>query len=84
MELHMKRRITVSVADELLDALDDSPGINRSEKVERLLRVALAAREQHRWVSELRAFYKTGHDTDDRQEDLEWQALAAEAFEREE
>lgn len=80
----MKRRITVSVEGELIDALDGSPGTNRSEKVERLLRIALAARDQHRWVSELKAFYKTGPDTDDRQEDLEWQALAAEAFEREE
>ena len=80
----MKRRITVSVAGEILDALDDSPGTNRSEKVERLLRVALAAREHHRWVSELKTFYHTGPDTEDRHEDLEWQALAAEAFEREE
>ena len=78
----MKRRITVSVANELLDALDDSPGTNRSEKVERLLRVALAAREQQRWVSELRTFYHTGVDSGDRQEDLEWQAIAAEAFNR--
>ena len=80
----MKRRITVSVAGELIDALDDSPGTSRSEKVERLLRVALAAREQQRWVSELKAFYQTGPDADDRKEDLEWQALASEAFEREE
>ena len=67
---------------ELLNALDDLPGFNRSEKVEHLLRVALAAREHQRWVSELKAFYQTGPDADDRQEDLEWQALAAEAFER--
>ena len=79
----MKHRITVSVAGELLEALDESPGENRSEKVERLLRIALAAREQVRWVSELRAFYGTAPEAEDRQEDLEWQALAAEAFERE-
>ena len=79
----MKRRITVSVADDVLDALDDSPGTNRSEKVERLLRVALAARKHHLWVSELKGFYHTGPDAEDRQEDLEWQALAVEAFERE-
>jgi len=79
----MKRRITVSVAAELLDALDGTPGSSRSEKVERLLRVALAAKEQQRWVSELKAFYETEKDADDRTEDLEWQALAADAFERE-
>lgn len=79
----MKHRITVSVAAELVDALDRAPGANRSEKVERLLRVALAAGEQQRWVSELRAFYSTEPDTEDRREDLEWQALAAESFERE-
>ena len=78
----MKRRITVSVAAELLEALDHSPGANRSEKVERLLRVALAARDQQRWVSELKAFYAADPDNADRQEDLEWQALAAESFER--
>ena len=82
MELIMKRRITVSVAAELLEALDHSPGANRSEKVERLLRVALAARDQQRWVSELKAFYAADPDNADRQEDLEWQALAAESFER--
>ena len=34
------------------------------------------------WVSELKAFYKAGPDAADRQEDLDWQALAAQAFER--
>ena len=34
------------------------------------------------WVSELKAFYKAGRDATDQQEDLEWQALAAQAFER--
>ncbi len=79
----MKRRITVSVTAELLDALDGTPGSSRSQKIERLLRVALAAKEQQRWVSELKAFYETEKDPDDRTEDLEWQALAADAFERE-
>jgi len=76
----MKRRITVSVEGELIDALDDSPGTNRSEKVEHLLRVALAAREQQRWGSELKAFYSTSPDPADREEDLEGQAIAAEAL----
>ncbi len=80
----MKRRITVSLAPELLEALDDAPGANRSEKVECLLRVALAARKQQHWVSELKAFYGTGPEHGDREEDLEWQALASESFEREE
>jgi len=38
MELIVKQRITVSLGSELLDALDESPGSNRSEKVERELR----------------------------------------------
>ena len=82
MELMMKQRITVSLGSELLRALDESPGKNRSEKVERLLQVALAAREQQRWVSELRAFYEAGQSADDRREDLEWQSIAAETFDR--
>ena len=78
----MKDRITMTLERALLTALDAAPGASRSEKIERLLAEALAARAHHRWVSELKAFYKAGPDAADRQEDLDWQALAAQAFER--
>lgn len=78
----MKHRVTVSLTDDLLETLDRSPGASRSEKFERLLQEALAARQHRQWVSELKAFYVTAPDTGDRQEDLTWQALAAESFER--
>ncbi len=80
----MKHRVTLSIRSELVEAVDRAPGTSRSEKVERLLEEALAGREQRRWVSELRAFYGRAPDSDDRAEDTEWQALAAEAFERDE
>jgi Post-segregation antitoxin CcdA len=78
----VKHRITVTLEHALVQALDARPGASRSQKVERLLAEALAARAHHRWVSELRAFYRAGPDASDRQEDLDWQALAAAAFER--
>ncbi len=82
MELPVKDRVTVTLERALIKALDAAPGGSRSEKVERLLAEALAARSHRRWVSELQAFYKTGPDAADRKEDLNWQALAAKAFER--
>ncbi|HYL22313.1 MAG TPA: hypothetical protein VEU74_11165 [Gemmatimonadales bacterium] len=78
----MKDRITVTLERALLKALEAAPGLSRSEKVPRLLAEALAARAHRRWVGELRAFYRTGPDAADRQEDLDWQALANAAFER--
>lgn len=79
----MKQRVTVSLGSQLLEAIDRAPGASRSEKVQRLLEEALAAREHRRWVSELKAFYEAGPEAADREEDLQWQALAAETFERE-
>jgi hypothetical protein len=78
----MKRRVTVSLAEDLLEALDRAPGKGRSEKIERLLKQALTAGAQRRWVSELEAFYDIGGGGADRAEDTDWQALAAQAFER--
>lgn len=78
----MKDRITITLERALLRALDAAPGASRSEKVQRLLAQALAARAQRHWVSELRAFYRAGPDAADREEDLDWQALASAAFER--
>ena len=78
----MKHRVTVSLASELIAALDRAPGENRSQKVERLLKEALARRAHARWVGELEAFYHSGRPADEQGEDLDWQALAAEAFER--
>jgi hypothetical protein len=78
----VKHRVTVTLERGLVKALDAAPGASRSQKVERLLAEALAARAHRRWVSELRAFYKAGPDAADRQEDLAWHALAAAAFER--
>ncbi len=78
----MKQRVTVSLPGELLELLDHAPGGSRSEKLAGLLEEALAAREHRRWVSELNAFYKAGPERSDRKEDVEWQALGAEAFER--
>lgn len=77
----MKRRVTISLAAELLEALDRAPGKSRSEKIARLLNEALAERAHRRWVSEIRAFYG-GASTEDCAEDVDWQALAAQAFER--
>jgi hypothetical protein len=82
MERTMKDRITVTLERGLLKALEAAPGASRSEKIERLLAEALAGRAHRRWVSELKAFYTTGPDAADRQEDVDWQALAAHAFER--
>jgi Post-segregation antitoxin CcdA len=78
----VKNRITVTLERALLNALDAAPGDSRSQKVERLLAEALVARSRRRWVSELRAFYRAGPDATDRPEDLDWQALASAAFER--
>ena len=77
----MKRRVTISLAEELLEALDRAPGNSRSEKIARLLNEALAERAHRRWVSEIRAFYGEA-GTEDCAEDVHWQALAAQAFER--
>ena len=78
----MKQRVTISLAQELLEALDRAPGNSRSEKIARLLKEALAVRAHRRWVSEIRAFYGAGAGAEDRAEDVDWQALAAQAFER--
>jgi hypothetical protein len=78
----VKNRITVTLERALLEALDAAPGDSRSQKVERLLAEALVARSHRRGVSDLRAFYKPGPEAIDGQEDLDWQALAAAAFER--
>jgi hypothetical protein len=78
----VKRRITVTLEHALVKALDARPGASRSKKIERLLAEALAARAHRRWVTELRTFYKAGPDASDRQEDLDWHALSATAFER--
>ena len=78
----VKHRITVTLERALVKALDARPGASRSKKLERLLAEALAAQAQRRWLSELRAFYKAGPDASDRQEDLDWHALAAAAIER--
>lgn len=78
----MKQRVTISLAEELLKALDRAPGSSRSEKIARLLNEALAVRAHRRWVSEIGAFYEAGASTEDRAEDVDWQALAAQAFER--
>lgn len=74
--------MTISLAPELLEALKRAPGRSRSEKVERLLREALARRAHGRWVSELQAFYARGRPADEHREDLDWQTLAAQAFAR--
>ena len=77
----MKQRVTVSLAEELIAALDRAPGDSRSAKLERLVAEALAARAHRRWEGDLASFYATA-DPDDRAEDVEWQALTARAFER--
>jgi post-segregation antitoxin (ccd killing protein) len=79
----MKQRVTVTLAEELIEALDRAPGENRSEKLERLLAEALAIRAHRRWVSELEAFYAAA-PPDDRREDLDWHSLADHAFGRDE
>jgi len=56
----MKERVTVSLASQLLAAVDRAPGESRSEKIERLLKEALAGRTYQRWVRELEAFYGPG------------------------
>jgi len=58
------------------------PGASRSHKVERLLKAALARRAHARWVGELQAFYHSGRPTEEQDEDRDWQALAAQAFQR--
>ena len=78
----MKDRVTLTLERGLLKALDAAPGDSRSDKVQRLLAEALAARAHRRWVSELQAFYQAGPDAADRREDVDWQALASAAFER--
>lgn len=78
----MKQRVTVSLASELLQAIDRAPGDNRSEKVARLLNQALAARAYERWVRELEAFYAAGRPAEERDEDRHWQALVDQAFGR--
>ena len=78
----MKNRVTVTLDRALVKALDAAPGASRSQKIERLLAEALSARAQRRWVRELQAFYSAGPDAADRKEDLDWQALAALAFQR--
>jgi len=78
----VKHRVTITLDRALVKALDAAPGESRSEKMERLLAEALAARAHRRWVSELKTFYTPGPDAADRGEDLDWQALASQAFER--
>ncbi len=76
----MKQRVTVSIDSTLLQALDRAPGDSRSEKVERLLRAAIAARAYGRWVRELETFYAAGRPREERDEDADWQVLADRAF----
>ena len=78
----MKDRVTITLDADLLEAIDCAPGDNRSEKIEQLLQEALAGRRHGRWVAELRAFYRAGVEPADRAEDVEWQRLAAEVFDR--
>lgn len=79
----MKQRVTISLAIELLRAVDRAPGESRSEKIERLLKEALSGNTYRRWVQDLKAFYGAGTHPDDRAEDLDWQALADRALSRE-
>ena len=71
----MKDRITVTLERGLLKALDRFPGASRSEKIERLLRQALALGEHRRWVAELKAFYESDAAKAEREEDAVWHAL---------
>ena len=82
MGLAVKHRVTITLDPDLLEAVDRAPGDNRSEKIEQLLQEALTGRRHRRWVAELRAFYHAGVEPADRAEDVEWQRLAAEAFDR--
>jgi hypothetical protein len=78
----MKRRVTITLAGELLKAVDRAPGESRSEKIERLLKEALSGTTYRRWVQELKTFYGAGMHPEDRAEDLDWQALADRALTR--
>ncbi len=78
----MKHRVTVSLARDVIEALDRAPGENRSQKVERLLKEALVRRAHARWVHELQAFYHSGRPPEEQDEDRDWQRLAALAFDR--
>ena len=78
----MKHRVTISLASELLTAVDRAPGESRSEKIERLLKEALSGTTHRRWVQELKTFYAAGMHPEDRAEDLDWQALADRALTR--
>ena len=78
----MKRRVTVSLEPHLLKVLDRVPGASRSEKIERLLRQALALGAHQRWVAELKAFYESDAAKEERQEDAVWHALYEQAFVR--
>ena len=78
----VKDRVTVSLERALLRAIDRAPGDNRSEKIERLIAEGLAGRAQRDWVRDLERFYGGGAHPEDRAEDLDWQALADQAFGR--
>lgn len=78
----MKRRVTITIAPGLLKALDRAPGSNRSEKIERLLAEALAAKGHRRWVAELKAFYRSDAAQAEREEDLAWQRMYGEVLAR--
>jgi metal-responsive CopG/Arc/MetJ family transcriptional regulator len=80
MEPAMKDRITVTLERKLIKALDAVPGASRSQKIERLLRQALALGEQRRWVAELKAFYESDAAKEEREEDAVWQRLSEEAM----
>lgn len=71
----MKDRVTVSLEHALLKALDAAPGASRSEKIERLLRQALALGAHRRWVAELKTFYESDAPKAERDEDAVWHAL---------
>jgi metal-responsive CopG/Arc/MetJ family transcriptional regulator len=81
MTINVRQRVTLSLAEKLVEALDRAPGNSRSAKVERLVAEALAARAHRRWKSELAGFYATP-DMEERAEDVDWQALTAQAFDR--
>jgi len=80
MQALMKNRVTVSLDRALLKALDAAPGASRSEKIERLLRQALALGEHRRWVAELKAFYESDAAKEEREEDAVWHRLSEEAM----
>lgn len=80
MESAVKDRITVTLERALLKALDRVPGTSRSEKIQRLVRQALAAGEHQRWAAELKAFYESDAAKEEREEDAVWHALAEQAM----